>query len=160
MFDLRQEFPAQWHRFLHPTNPADGNVFELEMSADLFPLKDAGKTLKINTIWLVARASDSGTYTVTMTPPLPVPPPPPPPPAVNNVRELAPSDAYGRLHIDINDDVAGLGVTVEPGDPPVAWRLRMRRPGGDDLGTIRERRHGSLGPGDGTRLRVGVSSHS
>ena len=22
MFNLRQEFPTQWHRFLHPTNPA------------------------------------------------------------------------------------------------------------------------------------------
>jgi len=135
MFDLRQEFPAQWHRFLHPTNPAGGNVFELEMSSDLFPLKDAGQTLKINTIWLVARAIDPGTYTITMSPPLPEPLAPPPPPPVN-VRELAPSDEYGRMHININEDVAGLGVEVIPGDPPVAWRLRMRRPGGDDLGTI------------------------
>jgi receptor-binding and translocation channel-forming TcA subunit of Tc toxin/ABC toxin-like protein/neuraminidase-like protein len=131
MFDLRQEFPAQWHRFLHPANAADGNVFEFEMSSDLFPLKDAGKTLKINTIWLVARAANSGTYTITMTPPLPEPPP-----DEVNVLNLAPSDAYGRMHIAINEDVAGLGVTVEPDDPPAAWRLRMRRPGGDDLGTI------------------------
>ncbi|HEX5835251.1 MAG TPA: neuraminidase-like domain-containing protein [Pyrinomonadaceae bacterium] len=128
MFDLRQEFPSQWHRFLHPTNPADGNVFEFEMSSDLFPLKDAGKTLKINTIWLVARASDPGTYTITMSPPLPEPPP-----ADANVRELAPSDEYGRLHIDVNDDVAVLGVTIVPDDPAVAWNLRMRDPNGDDL---------------------------
>jgi len=129
MFDLRQEFPAQWHRFLHPANPADGNVFEFEMSSDLFPLKDAGKTLKINTIWLVARATDPGSYSITMSPPLPEPPPP-----NVNVRELAPSNEYGGLHLDINNDVAGFGVEVVPGDPPVAWRLRMRRPGGDDLG--------------------------
>jgi hypothetical protein len=130
MFDLRQEFPAQWHRFLNPTNPANGNVLEFEMSPKLFPLKDAGKTLKINTIWLVARATDPGSYSITMSPPLPEPPPP-----GVNVVELAPVNQYGGLHFNQNTDVAGLGVEVVPGDPPVAWRLRMRRPGGDDLGT-------------------------
>ena len=38
LFNLRQEFPTQWHRFLNPANPADGNVFELEMSPDLFSI--------------------------------------------------------------------------------------------------------------------------
>jgi hypothetical protein len=55
MLNLRQEFPAQWHRFLNPTNPADGNVFELEMSPNHFPMLDLAKTLKVNTIWLLAR---------------------------------------------------------------------------------------------------------
>lgn len=123
MFDLRQEFPAQWHRFLHPANPADGNVFEFEMSSDLFPLKDAGKTLKINTMWLVARATDPGSYQIVMSAPLPVTP-----------RNLAASNEYGGMHLDINEDIAGEGVEIVPGDAPVAWRLRMRRPGGDDLG--------------------------
>jgi hypothetical protein len=126
MFDLRQEFPAQWHRFLHPTNPANGNVFEFEMSPNLFPLKDAGKTLKINTIWLVARATDPGTYEIQMSPPLPEPLPPD-----VNVRELSPSSQFGGLHLDVNDEVGGLGVQVVPGDPPVAWRLHMTGPSGD-----------------------------
>jgi hypothetical protein len=65
-----------------------------------------------------------------MSPPLPEPPPP-----GVNVVELAPVNQYGGLHFNQNTDVAGLGVEVVPGDPPVAWRLRMRRPGGDDLGT-------------------------
>lgn len=124
MFDLRQEFPAQWHRFLHPANPANGNVFEFEMSPDLFPLKDAGKTLKINTMWLVARATDPGSYEIAMSPPLPA-----------GARNLAPSNEYGGLHLDVNTDIAGAGVEVVPGDPPIAWSLRMRRPGGDDLTT-------------------------
>ncbi|MEM9008474.1 MAG: neuraminidase-like domain-containing protein, partial [Cyanobacteria bacterium P01_F01_bin.86] len=29
MFNLRQEFPSQWQQFLHPTDPANGNVFNL-----------------------------------------------------------------------------------------------------------------------------------
>jgi len=132
MFDVRQEFPAQWHRFLHPTNPANGNVFEFEMSPDLFPFKDAGQTLKINTIWLVARANDPGTYRITMSPPLPDPPPTPD----ANVVELTPSNQYGGLHFNVNTDVADFGVEVVPGDPPIAWRLRMRRPDGNNLAVI------------------------
>jgi hypothetical protein len=52
-FDLRQDFPTDWYRFLNPTNPANGNVFELEMSPNLFRLLDTGKTLKINSISLL-----------------------------------------------------------------------------------------------------------
>ena len=128
MFDLRQEFPAQWHRFLNPTNPGDGNVFEFEMSPNLFPLRDAGKTLKINTIWLLARATDPGAYEVAMNPPLPDPPP-----VGVNVMTLPPINLYGGLHFAVNDDVGGLGVEVVPTDPPVAWRLQVTRPGGGDL---------------------------
>jgi hypothetical protein len=101
------------------------------MSHKLFSLKDAGKTLKINTIWLVARATDGGSYTIEMTPPLP----PPPPPNVN-VRSLPQISAFGDLHFNENTDVAGLGVEVVPGDPPVAWRLRMRNPLANDLLTL------------------------
>ncbi|MFL6546849.1 MAG: hypothetical protein ACJ8LM_16925, partial [Candidatus Udaeobacter sp.] len=128
MFDLRQEFPAQWHRFLHPPNPVDGNVFEFEMSHNLFPLRDVGKTVKINTIWLLARCTDPGSYEVVMTPPLPEPPP-----AGVNVMTLPPINLYGGLHFAVNEDVGGLGVEVVPTDPAVSWRLQMTRPGGGDL---------------------------
>ncbi|HSD46471.1 MAG TPA: hypothetical protein VLB87_07600, partial [Pyrinomonadaceae bacterium] len=121
VFDLRQEFPAQWHRFLHPANPADPNVLEFEVSSKLFPLKDAGKTLKINTIWLVSRTSTAGPYEVEMNPPLPA-----------GARPLTSMAQFGGLHADINDLVAaGIALEVVPGDPPVAWRLRMNGPGGN-----------------------------
>lgn len=67
MFNLRQEFPTQWHRFLPPTDPDDENVFELEMSPSLFPIRDAEKTLKVSTIWLLARCTDAGNYKVVVT---------------------------------------------------------------------------------------------
>jgi hypothetical protein len=127
LFNLRQEFPTQWHRFLHPTDPADGNVFELEMSPNLFPFRDHGKTLKINTIWLLARRPDAGNFSVVMTPPLPEPPP-----AGTNTMTLAPVNQYGGLHFS-QKDVASLGVEVVPTDPPVKWQLRMLTPGGDSL---------------------------
>jgi hypothetical protein len=120
LFDLRQEFPSQWHRFLHPANPADGNVFELELSSNLFPLKDAGKTLKINTIFLIARAKDPGTYEIDMAPLLPP----------GNEVELNRSTTFGNLHFN-EKAVSVFGVEVVPADPPVAWRLQMTGPGGN-----------------------------
>jgi hypothetical protein len=97
------------------------------MSANLFPLKDAGKLLKINTIWLVARATDPNPYEIEMSPPLPELPP------GANIRSLVRSNTYGGLHFDVNEDVSGLGVQVDPTALPDVWHLRMRRPGGADL---------------------------
>ena len=63
MLNLRNEFPTQWNRFLNPSNPAKGNVFELEMSPELFPVRDEKKRVKINSVWLLARAKDGENYT-------------------------------------------------------------------------------------------------
>ena len=63
MLNLRNEFPTQWNRFLNPSNPAKGNVFELEMSPELFPFRDEKKRVKINSVWLLARAKDGENYT-------------------------------------------------------------------------------------------------
>ena len=127
MFNLRQEFPSQWHSFLHPDNSEDGNVFELEMSTGLFPLLHQGKTLNINTIWLMARCSDPGSYNVVMVPPLPASPPAP---AGSNTMTLAPVGQYGGLHFKEKsvDDIK-----VMPTEPPVKWHLKMTRPDDENL---------------------------
>lgn len=127
MFNLRQEFPTQWHRFLNPTNPAVGNIFELEMRSSLFPIRDAGKTLKVNTIWLLARCTDGGTYKVVMTPPFPAPPP-----AKSDEMTLVQVNQYGGLHFS-QKDVSSLEIKLVPTDPPVKWQLKMTRPGGGKL---------------------------
>ena len=74
MLNLRNEFPTQWNRFLNPSNPAKGNVFELEMSPELFPFRDEKKRVKINSVWLLARAKDGEDYTAVFNPPLPAAP--------------------------------------------------------------------------------------
>ncbi|MBE8989894.1 neuraminidase-like domain-containing protein [Nostoc sp. LEGE 12450] len=125
MFNLRQEFPTQWHHFLHPTNPADGNVLELDMSPNLFPIRDKAKTLKVNTICLLARCTDTGSYEVTIAPPLPVPSPPDQDP---NKMTLAPANQYGGLHFSQKN---GLGIEVVLTAPPIKWQLRMTRPDGE-----------------------------
>lgn len=129
MFNLRQEFPIQWHRFLNPTNPLSGNVFELEMIPSLFPWRDVEKTLKVNTIYLLARCTDTGNYKVVMTPPLPALPP-----VGSDTMTLAPVNQYGGLHFSQKgDDQTPLGIEIVPTDPPVKWQLEMTRPGGGNL---------------------------
>jgi AAA ATPase-like protein len=127
LLHLRQQFPSQWHRFLHPATPADGNVFELDMAPSLFPIRDQEKTLKINTIWLLARCTDAASYEVVMTPPMPAPPP-----AESNTMTLARVSQYGGLHFG-QKDVAAAGIRIVPTALPVKWQLRMTRPGGGNL---------------------------
>jgi hypothetical protein len=116
MFNLRQEFPNQWHSFLHPTNTADGNVFELEMVPSLFPMRDQGKTLKINMIWLLANGTDAESYGVVITPP----------PEEPDTFTLTPVNQYGGLYFS-QKDTSALAVEVVPTDPPVTWQLIMTR---------------------------------
>ncbi len=127
LFDLKHQFATQWHKFLYPTNPLDGNVFELEMSADLFSLRDKGKILKVNSIWLFARCSNTSSYGVVMTPPLSEPPP-----VNNNSFELVTGGQYGELHM-AQKDTNTIGVEVVTTDPALIWQLTMTRPGGGNL---------------------------
>lgn len=127
MFNLRQEFPTQWSRFLNPVNAANGNVFELEMSPSFFSRRDSEKTLRVNTIWLLARCADPGGYTVMMVPPLALPPPAP---ATDpNKLTLVPSNRYGNLHFAQLD----VDVDMDPMAAPVKWQIKMSRPGGGNL---------------------------
>jgi hypothetical protein len=123
MFNLRHEFPNQWHNFLHPADPTKGNVFELEMGQSLFPMRDQGKTLKINAILLMARCTDPDNYDVVMTPLLP---------DGSDTMTLARVNQYGGLHFS-QKDVADVGIEVVPTAPPVKWQLKMTRPGGGNL---------------------------
>ncbi len=127
MFNLRQEFPSQWHRFLNPPNPANGNVFELEMSPNLFRILDKDKTLKVNTLCLLARCTDAGSYDVVLTPPLPAPPP-----VGSNKITLPQLPDYGGMHVG-QMNLATLGIEVVPTAQPVKWQLKMTRPGGGNL---------------------------
>ena len=127
LFNLRQEFPGQWHRFLNPTVPASGNLFEFEMANSLFALKDSDKLLKINTIWLLARCTKPDTYTVVIDPPLA-----PPPPTGSNTMKLARVNQYGGLHF-AQKDVAAMGIEVDPASAPLKWILKMTGLGGANL---------------------------
>ncbi len=123
LFNLRQEFPTQWHRFLNPTDPANGNVFELEMSANLLSFRDKGKNLKVNKIWLLARCASEGAYDVVMSsPPLPEPTPSDPD---SNKFALDPAQQYGGLRFGEKD----VEIEIVPTEAPVKWQITMTGPG-------------------------------
>jgi hypothetical protein len=122
IFNLRQEFPSQWQRFLNPINPANGNIFELEMSPGLFSFRDNGKSLKVNSIWLLVRGQDGENYTAVLNPPLPAPPP-----AGSDNFTLAQANQFGRLHF-AQKDVSAAGVLIDPAAPLLKWQLKMTNP--------------------------------
>lgn len=123
LFNLRQEFPTQWHRFLNPANPVDGNVFELDMSPSLFAFKDEGKILKVNSISLLARCSNTGNYSVVLNPPLPA--------GSDTFQLLKNKIEFGGLHFATKSkqDTSPLAdVTIDPSIPPIGWGLKMSGP--------------------------------
>lgn len=120
LLNLRQEFPSQWHRFLNPTAPAGANVFEFEMSPALFPIRDMGKTLKVNTIWLLARCTSAEDYGVKLSPPLP---------AGDDTVTLSPSNQYGGLHFSQKE----VALQIAPTEPFLKWQLTMTRQDGGNL---------------------------
>jgi hypothetical protein len=122
LINLRQEFPAQWHRFLNPSDSDNGNIFELEILPNLFPLRDRDKTLKINSISLLARCTNSGEYKVIMSPPLPEPHP-----EDSNTLSLVPVNIYGGLHFSHKN----VEIEVDLTSPSLKWHLHMSRPGGN-----------------------------
>lgn len=126
LFNLRQEVPTQWHRFL---NPANGGVFELEMVPSLFPFRDEGKILNVNSIWLLARCTDPGGYSVVLSL---IPPPPGPLPAGSDTLALAQGNEYGGLHFankTKQDSPPLSNVTINPSTGPDKWQLKMSGPG-------------------------------
>jgi hypothetical protein len=122
LINLRQEFPAQWHHFLNPSDSDNGNIFELEILPNLFPLRDRDKTLKINSILLLARCTNSGEYKVIMSPPLPELPP-----EDSNTLSLVPVNIYGGLHFSHRN----VEIEVDLTSPSLKWHLHMSRPGGN-----------------------------
>jgi hypothetical protein len=128
MLDLRRDFASQWSRFLHPTNAANGNVLEIDMDPALFPGRDEGKVLKVNTLFMLAGCSDAGDYGVTLTPPLELPPPP-----GSNTMTLKRQQitTFGGMHF-AQKDVADADLELDP-TQPVTWKIRITRPGGGNL---------------------------
>src|SRR5262249_16732110 len=129
MFDLKHEFPAAWERFLKPGDPTADNVFAFDMVPELFPMRDAGKMLKVNSLSLLRRCSGGAGYKV-----VPTPPAPDPFPDASTDMTLGTLAQYGSL-LYSRKDVADQSTPIEidPAADPVSWSLKMTRPGGGKL---------------------------
>ena len=103
------------------------------MSPNFFRTLDAGKTLKVNTIWLLARCTDMGSYSVRFIKPS-LPPSLSPPPPDPNTMTLSKTPQYGGLHFGQRDVKDGSPpITIAPTGPLAMWKLQMTRPGGAKL---------------------------
>ncbi len=87
----------------------------------MFSWKDTGKPLKIKTVWLLARCTDTGTHSVVLNPPL-LP--------GSDTMNLAKVNQYGGLHFG---QLSVEGIEVLPTGPPLQWVLKMTPPGGGNL---------------------------
>lgn len=65
VIEPRQAFPREWQRFLRPTPAGTNHTLSLSLSSELFPLRDAKRSLKLTTLWLVGRFGDQENYSVT-----------------------------------------------------------------------------------------------
>jgi hypothetical protein len=107
MFNLRQEFPSQWSRFLTSAGPNNGHI-ELVLSPDLFRTLDADKSLKVNKIWLLARCT--GSYGVAVAP-------------LGAAQSLAPVPKFGQLQS------AQFHLQSTTIDPAIPWTITLTRTG-------------------------------
>ncbi|GAA0193468.1 hypothetical protein GCM10009122_56400 [Fulvivirga kasyanovii] len=126
IINLKHDFASEWHKLLHPNNPASGNVLEFKVTRNLFPFRDKLHTLKINMITILARCSDGGDYDITFNPPLPEPPP-----AGADEMTLTPVATYGNLHFatrDTSGDAIELDFSAD-----IIWNLKVESPSGNNL---------------------------
>jgi hypothetical protein len=65
VLEPRQAFPSAWQRFLSPTPAGSNHTLSLNLSSELFPLRDAQRLLKLTSLWLFGRFSNPKNYTVT-----------------------------------------------------------------------------------------------
>jgi hypothetical protein len=60
----RQEFPSEWQRFLTPIPAGSSHTLSLSLTSDLFPLRDAKRSLKLTSLWLFTRCVNQDDYSV------------------------------------------------------------------------------------------------
>ena len=126
IINLKHDFSSEWHKLLHPDNSVNGNVLAFKVVRNLFPFKDMLHTLKINSITLIARCTESGDYDITFNPPLPSPPP-----IGADEMTLTPVSKFGNLHFatrDTSGDSIELDFSTD-----IIWNLKIESPSGNNL---------------------------
>ena len=121
MLDWRRDYPGQWNRFLNPTQPADGNVFEFEVVPNLFPARDQAKNLAVEKIQIIARCVSADDYSVTLESPADT---------AALKRAAAPKGAaYGDLH----EGKLTVPKTIDWSKDSQTWQFRIKGPNNTDL---------------------------
>ena len=87
------------------------------MSPNLFRIIDQEKTLKVNTIWLLARCAVAGNYSIEILLP------------GSQQMTLTRLTQYGGLHFCQKN----VSVRIAPTNSPIKWQLKMTGLGGNEV---------------------------
>jgi|GEM_PF-1136623 len=67
LFSFKHEFPTEWHRFLHPTNPAANQsivqTITLNLEQERFPFQFRGRKITLNSAMLFLNVQEGFAYT-------------------------------------------------------------------------------------------------
>ena len=127
MFNLRQEFPTPVAPFLASDQSGRREHLRVGDVAESLPHREMQeKTLKVNTIWLLARCTDAGNYSVELT----LIPPAPSPPLSPQTFTLERMNEYGGLRLS-QKDISAQPIEVVQADPPTKWQIKMTGPSGN-----------------------------
>jgi hypothetical protein len=115
LFDLKREFPTEWHQMFHPAAGAD-QTLTLPLTDARFPFHQPEQSVRLTRMEILARIKGGGDFVAQLISPTPVPPATTPPSSTYNVDVDAPTS--GRLYrAGANLTNVGLG----------SWRLKLRR---------------------------------
>ena len=122
-FNLKQDFPSDWHKMIHPNND-EGNILNFKIQPDHFPYRDKGQILKVNALHVIARTSDSRIYTINLKRPIQ---------SDTDVLEmnLSLSGAHGSVHsaeLDTSSEAIEIDFSSEN-----LWNLEVFAPSGELL---------------------------
>jgi hypothetical protein len=65
LFSLKEEFPTEWHTFLHPA--AGDQILKVVLGQQRFPFLAQNRTVTVGEITVVARCSDAGSYKLVLS---------------------------------------------------------------------------------------------
>ena len=123
-FNLKQDFPSEWHKMLYP-NDDEGNILSFKIKPDHFPYRDKGQILKVNALHVIARTSDSGVYMINVERPIQ---------SATDVIEmsLAQNETYGGLH-NVERNTSSETIEIDFSSENL-WNLEVIAPTGEPLG--------------------------
>jgi Tc toxin complex TcA C-terminal TcB-binding domain/Neuraminidase-like domain/Putative peptidoglycan binding domain/Salmonella virulence plasmid 28.1kDa A protein len=120
LFDLKNEFPTEWHRFLNPDGENDQEL-GITLQNEHFPFYTRNKTVEIKSIKILAEMNNDSGYSVIVSPPL----------QASDVLNLTKDGQFSGLH-HVNKN-APSGVTYSIGEE---WKFKMKKQGVTDYKSL------------------------
>jgi hypothetical protein len=121
MFNMKQEFPGEWHKFLHPTGQGAEQMLTVTIGKERFPFFVQSRSIVVSKIDAFARSSKTSSYHLIMSytnldgDPV-----------ISTQITMPQSDAYGGLN-KTTIDVSDAGLNLEELDVAAPMSLKLKR---------------------------------